>query len=57
MGDKVVYVSQQDEWLWQWARDYAARTRRSLSAVVLMALERLRDEVDSDKPRSEPKNP
>lgn len=46
MGDKVVYVSDQDEHLWQWAKDYARRTRRSLSAVVLMALERLRDDVE-----------
>lgn len=49
MGDKVIYVSERDEPLWQWARDYARRTRRSLSAVVLMALERLRDEVQRER--------
>lgn len=49
MSDKVVYVSERDEPLWRWARDYARHTRRSLSAVVLMALERLRAEVESER--------
>ncbi|PWV73177.1 hypothetical protein SAMN05421630_111146 [Prauserella marina] len=55
MVDKVVYVRQADEWLWTWASDYAKQTRRSLSAVVLMALEKLHDEVEprKDNPRSE----
>lgn len=47
MADKVVYVRQGDEWLWEWATEYARRTRRSLSAVVLMALEKLHDEVET----------
>lgn len=45
MADKVVYVSKRDEPLWQWAVDYARQTRRSVSAVVLMALEKLREDV------------
>lgn len=51
MADKVIYVRQRDEWLWQWATDYAARTRRSLSAVVLMALEKLHDEAEQGPKR------
>lgn len=46
MADKVVYVRARDEWLWQWATEYAERTRRPLSGVVLMALEKLHDEVE-----------
>lgn len=49
MADKVIYVRQADEWLWTWAANYARRTRRSLSAVVLMALESLHDEVEQGK--------
>jgi hypothetical protein len=48
MADKVIYVRDRDAWLWTWATDYAARTRRSLSAVVLMALEQFHDQVDPD---------
>lgn len=49
VGDKVIYVSSDDEPLWEWAKSYARNTRRSLSAVVLMALERLRDDVERER--------
>lgn len=49
MGDKIIYVRKQDEGLWQWAVEWAGRTRRPLSGVVLLALERLRADVQAGK--------
>lgn len=40
-----VYVRSEDRELWDWAQAYARAHRWTTSAVVMIALERLREEI------------
>lgn len=46
-----VYVREDDAELWEWAQQYAKTHRWTTSAVVMMALERFRDEVQPKRER------
>lgn len=44
--NKNLYVSDRDMELWQWTERYAYENRHAVNAVVMMALERFRAEVE-----------
>jgi hypothetical protein len=45
-AQRNVYVREDDRALWEWATAHAKAHRWTTSAVVMMALEKLRDEVE-----------
>jgi hypothetical protein len=43
-GQKSIYVRAEDDDLWQWAQAYARAHRMPVSALIMLALERLRED-------------
>lgn len=50
MGDKVIYVRDDDAELWQWAVDHARRNRMPVSGLVMNALQEYRERLEGEKP-------
>lgn len=46
MGDKVVYVRDEDAELWQWAVDYARARRMPVSGLIMNLIQELRERVE-----------
>jgi hypothetical protein len=48
MGDKVIYVRDEDAELWEWAVAYARAHRMPVSGVVLNALQAFREQTERE---------
>jgi hypothetical protein len=48
VGDKVIYVREDDAELWEWAVAYAKSKRMPVSGLVMNALEAYREQVEGE---------
>jgi hypothetical protein len=48
VGDKVIYVREDDAELWEWAVAYARSKRMPVSGLVMNALEAYREQVEGE---------
>jgi hypothetical protein len=49
MGDKVIYVRDDDAELWEWAVTYARSNRMPVSGLVMNALQAYRERLEHDE--------